>query len=466
MINKIYKRIHNKYSNLFKFLFSIKYVFIIFIISACLFVTIPKFFNYDKKYEIINNYLIKNHGLEMLNYNKIAFHIFPQPNLSFSQAALKVKNKNIEFKSKNINFFLNYKNIYNYDDLEINKIVLHGGKALINTNTSKNLINFLFKFKNKLSIKNFNIVLNKKDTSLITLKNISFANYGYKKNHINGEVFGQKFKILFTENQNLKFKLIDTGIKADINFSNKKLNENINGSSKISLLDNLLKFDFNIDKNKIKIINSNFRNKNLSFSLDSVIKFNPFFRTFSNININFFNENIIDNLNLQKILINKKLIKKLNSKININYKNKKYFNKIINNFSVDLNLAYGRINYSDKINFLGGYSSCKVNGNLIDEYPRLDFICLLDIQDQKKILKKFSINKKINNNIIQLDIEGHLNLLNKKMHLKNISNNKNYIANKEDLKYFEEKFESNLFNESFFKIFKIKKVKYFLLEII
>ncbi|MDC0952566.1 hypothetical protein OAR89_02260, partial [Pelagibacteraceae bacterium] len=65
MINKTYKIIHNKYSSIFKFLFFLRYLFVIFIISFGLFLCIPKFFDYDKKEQIIKNHFFKNYNLKL-----------------------------------------------------------------------------------------------------------------------------------------------------------------------------------------------------------------------------------------------------------------------------------------------------------------------------------------------------------------------------------------------------------------
>ena len=65
MINKIYKRIHNNYSNFFKYFFFLRYVFAIFLIITSLFLLIPKFFNYEKKQEIIKEYFINYYGLDI-----------------------------------------------------------------------------------------------------------------------------------------------------------------------------------------------------------------------------------------------------------------------------------------------------------------------------------------------------------------------------------------------------------------
>ena len=50
------------------------------------------------------------------------------------------------------------------------------------------------------------------------------------------------------------------------------------------------------------------------------------------------------------------------------------------------------------------------------------------------------------------------------MNFKSITS-KNYIASKEDLKYFNNQFEKFLFDEDFFEIFDLKKIKKFILEI-
>ena len=63
-------------------------------------------------------------------------------------------------------------------------------------------------------------------------------------------------------------------------------------------------------------------------------------------------------------------------------------------------------------------------------------------------------------------IKGSLNILNKKISFKEININKSYLANEEDLKYFKEVFEQILFDESFFDIFKMRKIKDFFLAVI
>ena len=81
-------------------------------------------------------------------------------------------------------------------------------------------------------------------------------------------------------------------------------------------------------------------------------------------------------------------------------------------------------------------------------------------------MKKFSISKNINKDPVSLNVEGSLNLLNKKINFKKININDNYVANKTDIKYFKKTFENILFDDGFFGIFRMNKIKEFLLEII
>ena len=466
MINKIYKRIHNNYSNFFKYFFFLRYVFAIFLIITSLFLLIPKFFNYEKKQEIIKEYFINYYGLELSNYDSIRFNVFPLPNLSIKNANLKFKNKPINLKSKNLNIFLNFKNIYNYEDFQTRKILFIENDISLDIDRTKDLINYFSKLKYKLDFKTSDFNFKKDDSFLLKIKNVNFSNHGYKKYHINGEIFDKKFTAsLKNNNQNLSFKILNTGIKANFKIDEKNLKTSITGSSNMTFLDNFLQFDFILNGSQLEISKSNFNNKDLSFSLDSLIAFNPFFSTNSNININEIDKRLIDKINLEKILNSKEIIKKLNSKININYKKKRYYTNLIENYSSDLNLAYGKLVFSNKILITGGEINCQGDSLIVDEYPRLNLVCLFEIKDKKKLFKKFSIYKNINSDPLSLHIESSINLLNRKINFKKINTGNNYFAKEEDMKYFKELFESILFDESFLAIFNMDKIKEFFLEI-
>ena len=102
----------------------------------------------------------------------------------------------------------------------------------------------------------------------------------------------------------------------------------------------------------------------------------------------------------------------------------------------------------------------------MEDFPLLSFNCFINSKDKQKFLKIFSIKTKEKNEIFQLNARGNLNILNKKINLKKISLNEKYEASEEDLKYFKEKFEDIILNESLLKMFKLKKIKNFILEIL
>ena len=108
---------------------------------------------------------------------------------------------------------------------------------------------------------------------------------------------------------------------------------------------------------------------------------------------------------------------------------------------------------------------------MIDEYPRLNFICLFNFDDNKKLLNKLNISKTFNKGSLNFNVEGSFNLLNKKVNFKKINiENSNLpnsnLANSEDLIYYKNVFERILFDGSFFNIFNKNKIKKFILEII
>ena len=465
MINKIYKRIHNKYYILFKFFFFLRYVFSIFIIAIILFLSIPKFFNYEKKNEIIRKLLNNHYDLELKNYSQIEYRIFPLPNLVIKKANFTIKNNPIKLESTSIQIFLYLNNIYNFKNIKAKKIIANESKISLEVNLVKNFVDFISKIKNKIYVNNLNLEIKRKDITLANVNNINFSNYGHDKYDVTGEIFENFFKLSLNDNQNLNFKILNTDVKANFKFHKKNFNLN-SGSSKISLAKNIIKFNFNLNNNELEIFKSNFRNKYLSFSLDSFIKFIPYFSVNSKINIKEIDHQILNKFSLEKILKKRNIIKKLNNKISINYENKKYFTNLIESYSSDLTLAYGRVGFTNEILITGGEINCSGDSVLIDEYPRLNFNCIFNIKDRKKLIRKLSLPKNIIKENFNLNIDGSLNLIGKKINLKKIYVNNNYFENKEDIKYFEDKFEDILFSEGIFKIFNKNRIKKFILEII
>ena len=139
---------------------------------------------------------------------------------------------------------------------------------------------------------------------------------------------------------------------------------------------------------------------------------------------------------------------------------------MIKSYSLNTNLAYGRLDFTNKILILGGNIICKGDSILIDEYPRLNFICSLKLNNPKKFLKKFFVSKNIKNDPLNIEVVGSLNIFGRKINFNKINLKNNIEANIEDKKYFKDTFEKIMYDEDFFDIFKINKIKDFLIAVI
>ena len=275
-------------------------------------------------------------------------------------------------------------NIYNYKNFEANKIILNKNKILLTDSELKIFFNYIYKLKKRLKFKNLDLKIYRKDSSLIDLKKINFSNYGYKKNIVKGEIFEKKFKILINDNYNsINFKLLKTGITADIDFNEIKNKSFISGIFRSTLLNSKLKFNFDYDEKKLKIYNSYFRSKDLSFKSEKTITLNPFFHLNSIFKVDDINVKILKNININKIFTSKDLIKKLNTSNQIKFKSKKFSRNLIDDLSLNINLTFGRLAYLKKISILNNFFTCQGDMNLLEEYPILYFDCSMILKIKK-----------------------------------------------------------------------------------
>ena len=163
--------------------------------------------------------------------------------------------------------------------------------------------------------------------------------------------------------------------------------------------------------------------------------------------------------------MSKNILKEINTKNEVNFNSKKFSRNFINKLNLKFNLAYGRLSYSKNLFISDNNFQCKGDLNLLEEFPLLFFDCSIYSNSKRDLLKKFNINIKKDNKVYTLNVKGNLSILNQKINFKDISTNENYKASNEDLNYFKEKFENILFKENFIKIFNLKKIKKFILEI-
>ena len=216
---------------------------------------------------------------------------------------------------------------------------------------------------------------------------------------------------------------------------------------------------------EIKIYNAYFRSKNISFKKKGEIALSPFLDINSNFIVEEFNTSMFKNVDLNEIFKFKELLRKINSKSEINFKSKKFNRNFFEDLHLKVNLAYGRMHYFKKLSNKNNATQCAGRINFLEEYPLLFFDCYVKLSNKKEFLKKFSIKSNDKKEILELTAEGNLSVINRKVNFKYISVNDNYKASKEDLKYFKNTFENILFDKNFFGIFNLKKIKKFIIEI-
>jgi len=467
MINRLNKIIHNKYSKFFSFIFFLRYLFAIFIISTVLFLLIPNFFNYEKKAEIIKNDILVNYNYEIINYENIKFRAFPRPSLELKNVIINLNSLPKKLKVGYLKIYPDIISIYNYENFKSNKIVFEDSNIEIKARNLRVLIKNLISKKNKFFLNNLNLKVNDENKEIIRIENIKFSNYGYDKNSFQGKIFGKKFKIKTSDNfKKISLKLINSGISAIIDFDEIKNRNTLNGVFKSKILNTRVKFKFKYDNKKLIISNSFFRNKSISFRNNNEIVFEPFIELKSKfeieeVNTQFFKKKI----NLKKLLESKNLIKKINSKNEFNFVSKKFSRNLIDEMYLKADIAFGRINYIKNISMADNLFTCRGNINLLEEYPLLFFNCSINSNDKQQFFKLFSIKSNSKNETLNLNFNGNLNVLNNKINFKNVTLNENYVALNEDLKYFKDKFENILFNEGFLEIFSLKKISNFIKEV-
>ena len=465
MINKFNNLIH-KYSRLFRFIFFLRYLFAIFLVSIALFLIIPNFFNYEKKVQIVNDYLFQKYNFKIIKYEKVEFQSLPFPKLNFKNVLINLDSSSSKLKIKNLYIYPNVLSIYKYDNYQSKKIVLEDNVITLGAPDFKILTKYFFNQKNKILIKNLNFDIYDKKNLIIRIKNLSFSNYGYNKNLAQGEIFGKKFKAKIDNNlKKISFRLVDSGISADINFDNHKQKSLVSGVFKSKILQTNLKFNFNYKNRKLNIYNSYFRSKNLSFKNNNEIILEPFIYFDSYFQIEEFNFKNLNKISFEKLFESKDIIKKINAKNEIFFKSKKFSNNMINNFYLKFDMAYGRLNYIKNFSISENFFKCNGYINFLEEYPLLFFDCNLDVKDKKKLFKKFSIKSNNFNENLNINLKGNINMLNKKINFKKISLKDKYSASKEDLKYFKQTFEDILFDKSFLEIFNSKKIREFIIEL-
>jgi len=455
------------FKKLFKSISFLKYPILIFLISITIYLIVPKYLNYDKKESAIKMAFDEKYGINLKEINSITYNFFPRPRLKLEVPSFSINGNLINGKIKSLYIILNYSELYNIKNLQLNKIILDNSNLNFEINKYKDVFKYLKNYKDKILIKNSFLIFKDQNKELTKISKVKIQNTN-KKISARGYLLEKKIylDILDTDDSTkIDLKIPEIASFMIISLDTKNNHPNILGEVKTKILNNNLEFEFKY-KNKFKIYNSLFRNRNLQSSFDGEIELKPYFKfdlVFNLINVNF--DKLID-INfikkVDKILLNNK---KLNGRLEVLYENKSFYFHTIKKSDILLFFNNGEIdikNISIKtedgiFNFSGFVSG--------SDYQKLDFKTFIDVENKGKFLRRIGVDKKHRGKSVNLTLEGSINLSANKIYLEEITSKNGYSASKEDIKYYKKNFEELVIKDSYLGLFDKKKIKDFIQKI-
>ena len=386
----------------------VKYIIIASISFSTIFLLTPKIFDYQKKVVYLEKNLLKEYNIQVKNYSTIKYKIFPKPHLDIFNSELEINNS-IVGRNSNIKIFLNLRQFYNFQNININKIAIKNSNLFLEFKDMEEFVKYIKNVKSEIYIKNSNRQLIDNKVKLINLNHITFNNRNKNNLLFKGKFLNKKFILNFKNKNNDKkaiFRFPEIGLRSEVNFNEASNSDRLKGKMKLEILKNKFKFSFKKDKN-FKIFDSYFKNSIVQTSYDGTVNFNPYFYFNFILNSKYLNfSKLLKNIDLSKENLFK-VNKKLNGFIKFKLEKNSLTSQLIKSADISLNFKNGEIKlYKSYVNFDEG--SIEGNGFYSENegYKKLKFSLILKIIQSKKILKKIGINynKNLNNkNLIKLD---------------------------------------------------------------
>ena len=437
-------------------------VFVILVILSLSYFLIPSFYNKEKLINEIKNQISTKYNIEIKIKDEINYSLFPKPHF-FTSNALILKNKKELGLSKTFRVFISFRNLFSYNNLEIQDLVLEKTDFNLDINDTfffKELLN-IEPNKNKILIKNSNIFFRSYDKEVLFINKIFDCKIFYDFNNFEN-VLSTKNKIF-----NIPYKLIiknnrfNKKIFSKLNSNKLRLNIeneiNYNNSVKTGLLDILFinkstKFKYEINNNSL-IFYSDETNNNYKGEMN----FKPFYFStelvYQGLNFkNFFDSNsvLIDLLN-SEIFRNKNLNASIRVNVNdisnINELNSLFLNLYIQ--EGDMNFSETNIMWKDDVKIALSESLLNYNKSEINLTGKLEFY----FKDLNNFYKSFQVKKKNRKKLDKIEIDFMYDLNQQKLNISNIKIDNNDNQNIE--KFIEDfnKVEGRIFNKITFKNF-------------
>ena len=478
MINKIFKKISNlitrknynterSITKILKFIFFIRYLIFIFFTTITIYLLTPKFIKHEKNIDFFTNNLSLKYDLNLSEYEKIEYKIFPTPRLYLKNLNIIHKDKIFEGNIESLIIFLNFKNLLNYQNSKTKKILIKNAQLNSQVKDLKNLFNYIYSLDNNVIFQETNLKFKNLENDLITIQKIDLNKKDNGDFNINGLIFKKKILLKFQKKNNnknkLSIKIPTIGINSFLLFDAGSDLSSSKGSFALNLLNTDLFFNFDFNDN-LTISNSFVKNKNIHTSFDGKNNLNPYFNFNLYLKIKNANfEQILKNKINYKIINNKRYLKKFNGEVQFSYKKNKFSKSPIKNFFVDLNFENGDIFIKDS-NLLINGGNFSFNGLLknFQDFSRLNFNLSLKLNDQKLFLRTFDVSIKNKYKIDKIDLKGSINLSTFRINLEKVLINNSKSLNKKEILNYKMRFEEEVLQNSLSNLFYKEKISNFL----
>ena len=208
MINKIFKKISNlitrknynterSITKILKFIFFIRYLIFIFFTTITIYLLTPKFIKHEKNIDFFTNNLSLKYDLNLSEYEKIEYKIFPTPRLYLKNLNIIHKDKIFEGNIESLIIFLNFKNLLNYQNSKTKKILIKNAQLNSQVKDLKNLFNYIYSLDNNVIFQETNLKFKNLENDLITIQKIDLNKKDNGDFNINGLIFKKKILLKF-----------------------------------------------------------------------------------------------------------------------------------------------------------------------------------------------------------------------------------------------------------------------------
>ena len=343
----------------------ILYLLIFFLFLIFIYLSSPKFFNISK--ELLEKNLKTNHNINLSSSTNLKYQIFPTPRIIASDVNLNSEDNIFQVENSEISFVLKFNKILDFKNLNYKKLIISKGNLTFDLKSSTNVINFLKKNNKKIIFEKNQLYLTQENEDLIVINNsrIQLNSDNLKKELVlNGLFLDNKINLSLTnlsdKKNNLILKIPSLDITTNVVFEKNNLTNVYDGTINIQVLNNLLFFKFFKDKS-FNIEQGYIRNDLINSSIlgDIILKPNFFInltlepnylkikKIFNLINMSFFKEDYLNNIEMLKKINGSVSIKQiLNGEIifeNNQIILKNFYNEADNNYIINAQInEYGK----------------------------------------------------------------------------------------------------------------------------